>query len=87
MKIYIVGTEVNIPENGVSSWEWSYSKEFSDNRHEHLKKNFANSKYILYRGEIEISDNVTDVDDITDLVELYLQENDFENAFEDKITI
>ena len=85
--VYVVGFEADPINGGVSGYNWFPKKEDAD-------KNFIESKTInepynteVYRGELEIevsndySATEEQREEITRKVELFLEENDWENSF------
>ena len=86
IKIFVTGYE---NAGGISGWDWFYNKEDADKQFSELEKakpSVPNS--IIYRGEreFELSENSIEKSEgertnITSLVELFLEENEFENAF------
>ena len=84
--VYIVGFESN--NNSISFWDWYPTKQFQYNRLVELNSLQGNEKLsgFLYYGEVELQ-NVDDIEDINGLVELWLEENDWENAFPENTNI
>ena len=84
--VYIVGFESN--SNSISFWDWYPTKQFQYDRLMELTSLRGNEKLsgVLYYGEVEL-ENVDDIEDINGLVELWLEENDWENAFPENTNI
>ena len=78
-KVYIVGVE---SENTVSFWDWYPTIDVQYNRILELTSLQGDKKLsgVLYYGEIQL-ENIDNEEDINGLVELWLEENDWENAF------
>jgi hypothetical protein len=87
LNVYVVGFEADPINGGVSGYNWFSKKEDAD-------KNFTESREInephnteVYRGEleIEVSNNYSATEEqreeVTKKVELFLEENDWENSF------
>jgi len=87
IKVYVVGFEGK-NTSAISGFDWYYIKPDADVRFNEMKlemKHFAKS--VLYRGECEVkvsgkvSSPDEQVEEITALVETFLEENDWENSF------
>lgn len=77
--IYIVGFEA---KDGISFWDWYLNKKAQENRITYLTGRTGIEKLSgsLYYGEVQL-ENAQDERDINGLVELWLEENDWENSF------
>lgn len=76
MKVYVVGYEANNTD-GISFWDWYYKENKAMNRIAELNTN-SELKGIIYHGVVEVKEGETN---ITDFVERFLEENDWENSF------
>jgi len=74
-KIYIAGIE----EEG-SGWKWFFDEKKRDEQF-NLYKSLINASGVAYKGECFIEGKNLCNDDITELVEIYLEENEFEKTF------
>lgn len=80
MKVYVTGYE---NAGGVSEWDWFYKKPDADKRLNSIKEcTKDNPQVIIYNGELIVQS--INKDDITDEVEKFLSENDWENSFNKK---
>ena len=78
-KVYVVGFESN---GGISFWDWYLIERLQRERISELTSLEGNRKLsgVLYYGEVEL-ENVDDPEDINGLLELWLEENNWENSF------
>lgn len=87
IKVYIVGFEADPEEGGISGFNWYPDKDAADKGHEKTKKDLEGCSDIIYRGELDVevpedySGTEEQREEVTNKVELFLHENDFENAF------
>lgn len=79
--VYVVGYEGK-DILATSGWDWYPNKNDADRRYDELKEKLGSTGAAIYRGELYVLADI--VDFITDEVEKFLEENDWENAFKNK---
>ena len=78
--VYVVGFEAK-PNFGVSFWDWYPQESAAINRKIEIEKaEDLKGNGIIYSGSLEV-DNSEDEEDINRQVEIFLEENDWENSF------
>lgn len=88
--IYLVGYESCPVNGGTSGFEWYPSKSIADKDYFDTLKVFMNSSQSVYRGEFEVEvgedykGTLDEREEITERVEKFLEENEWEKAFEKK---
>jgi hypothetical protein len=80
MKVYIVGYEPISEKSSVGGFDWFYKKEDADECYDVEVTN--GDSHTVYRGELEIGD-ATDKDDITNMVDSFLEQNGWDKAFDE----
>ena len=88
VKVYITGFEGN-EQSAISGWSWFYNKKDANADYKQVKEGIKPTPLATaYRGEIvvEVPDNIKlyteeAQEEINGQVELFLCENDFDNAF------
>jgi hypothetical protein len=87
LKVYVVGFEADPINGGVSGYNWFSKKEDADKNFITTEKFYYPYNTEVYRGEleIEVSNNYSATEEqreeVTKKVELFLEENDWENSF------
>ena len=87
LKVYVVGFEADPINGGVSGYNWFSKKEDADKNFITTEKFYYPYNTEVYRGEleIEVSNNYSateeQIEEVTKKVELFLEENDWENSF------
>ena len=75
-KVFVVGFEPTENSKSSGGFKWFYKKVLADKCFNELDKN----EFICYRGSCIIEGADTD-EDITSLVEMFLEENDWDKSF------
>jgi len=87
---YIVGYESCPVNGGASGFEWYTNESIADQDYFDTLKMFMNSSQEVYQGELEIevsedySGTLDEREGLTERVETFLEENDWNNAFKKK---
>jgi hypothetical protein len=76
--VYVAGYEGN-NKLATSQWLWFKGKQDADDHYNELKKDLEPLGAIVYKGEVQVTNTENEL--ITDEVEKFLEENDWENAF------
>jgi hypothetical protein len=85
--VYIVGFEADPEEGGISGFNWYPYKDAADKGFEKTQKDLEGCSDIIYRGElnVDVSEDYSGTEEqreeVTRKVELFLEENEWENAF------